>query len=180
MIDKSPVTFAAVLLFLLSPGAAQESRLSPGYVGIKGGAVFVGGDREADNGQLYGLELGANLTTKWSLEAELFADSVSFDAGFDLDHTGFAVNLIQFNRVPLWNPYFLIGLGALRFEAPQDSGTEILVQAAVGGMWDLNNNGLMLRAEARYRYSPADSPVPGLLEEGEAVFTIGLTIPFGR
>ena len=81
---------------------------------------------------------------------------------------------------PLWNPYFLVGLGALRFEAPGDSGTEILVHAAVGGMWDLNNNGLMLRAEARYRYSPADSPIPGLLEEGEAVLTIGLTIPFGR
>ncbi len=170
----------ATLLLVAFSVTAQDRRLSPWYLGIKGGTVLAGGDRAADDGRLVGLELGANLNETWALEAELFADTIEFDAGFDLDHSGFAVNLIQVNRVPLWNPYFLLGLGALRFEAPEETDTDIMGQIAVGGMWNLNNNGVMLRIEARYRYSTADSTTPGLLEDGEPVITIGLTIPFGE
>ncbi len=166
----------SLALLAAAPAVAQE-RLAPWYLGVKGGLVLTGGERAADDGRLYGFELGANLTQRWSVEAEWFADTIEFDAGFDLDRQGLAFNLIQVNRVPLWNPYFLVGLGALRYEAPGESDTGLLAQIGVGGMWSLGSRA-MLRAEARYRYSRSDSATPGLLDETEPVLSVGLLIPF--
>lgn len=167
-----------IALLAGAPAAAQE-RLKPWYLGVKGGAVLTDADRAAADGRLYGFELGANLTHRWSVEAEWFADTIELDSGPDLDHQGFAFNLIQVNRVPLWNPYFLVGLGALRYDAAGESDSGLLAQVGVGGMWYLGDRAL-LRAEARYRYSPSDSPTPGLIDETEPVLTVGLTIPVGR
>lgn len=176
----NPGAWWLLLAPLAATPAAAQDRLKPWYLGIKAGVVLTDAERGAEDGLGYGLELGAQLTERWALEAEWFADTVEFDAGFDLEQEGFAFNLIQVNRVPLWNPYFLIGLGALRYRAPGESDTTLLAQVGVGGMWSLGGNGVMLRAEARYRYSPADSPTPGLLDETEPVLTIGLIIPVGN
>ena len=104
---------------------------------------------------------------------------MSFDAGFDLEHTGFAVNLVRYNRVPLWNPYVLLGIGGLRFELPGDSDTEYMAHVGVGGQWDLTEGGVLLRAELRYRYSPLKSVRDGVLEDASPVFTVGLVMPLG-
>ena len=106
-------------------------------------------------------------------------DQMAFDAGFDLEQTSFALNLVQYNRVPLWNPYFLLGLGARRFEAPADSDTRPLLQVGVGGQWDLSRSGVRLRVEGRYRYAPLDSESPGVVERGEPLLLIGLVVPLG-
>lgn len=173
-----------VLYTLLFSGPAafgQESRapLSEWFAEIGVGAVFESSDQAADTGRLAQLRLGANLSRKWSFEAELVKDRMDFDAGFELDQTSVAFNLVQYNRVPLWNPYFLVGLGARRFELPDDSDTRPLVQVGVGGQWDLSANGTRLRIEARYRYAPLDSDTLPAIERGEPLLLLGLVIPLG-
>jgi hypothetical protein len=93
-----------------------------------------------------------------------------------VDRQTIHVNLVQVNRVPLWNPYFLVGMGAQRVDAGPDNDTNLVAAVAVGGMWNLNNTGLMLRLEGRYRYSLADS---NFIEPGEPLVTLGLVFPLG-
>ena len=171
------VVLPGFLLLWLGTGAAQERAPVPQfYAGLKAGQVLA--DAEAvDDANLFGAELGINFSPKWAFELEYFQDQRDTQFDFDIEYSGFGFNLIQTNRVPLWNPYFLVGLGALRFQVPDDSNTDIMANVAVGGQWDLNNAGLMLRVEARYRYSPVDAVAEDLIEAGEPVVTLELSFP---
>lgn len=172
-----------VSLFSVADNAyAQLARapVPPAYVQLDLGGVFESGDQEADTGWLVGLRGGLNITTQTTIEAEIFRDEMAFDAGFDLKHTGAAVNWVRYNRTPLWNPYVLLGIGALRFELPGDSDTEYMAHVGVGGQWDLTESGMLLRAELRYRYSPSQSGLAGIVQDISPVFTVGLVIPLGR
>ncbi|MEM1091585.1 MAG: outer membrane beta-barrel protein [Pseudomonadota bacterium] len=177
----SVVALTVSLALMPSLAQAQYARapVPPAYLQVDLGGVLESGDQEAETGFLVGLRGGFNFTTTTSIEAELFRDEMSFDAGFDLEHTGFAVNLVRYNRVPLWNPYVLLGIGGLRFELPGDSDTEYMAHVGVGGQWDLTESGVLLRAELRYRYSPLRSSLEGVLEDASPVFTVGLVMPLG-
>ncbi len=176
-----PLMVFFLLVAGVGPAMAQLQRapVPPGFVQLDFGGVFESGDQAADTGLLLGLRGGINITTSTSVEAEIFRDEMTFDAGFDLEHSGFAVNLVRYNRTPLWNPYVLLGVGALRFELPGDSDTEYMAHVGVGGQWDLTPRGVLLRAEIRYRYSPLRSSFQGALEDAVPVFTIGLVVPLG-
>ncbi|MEM9533997.1 MAG: outer membrane beta-barrel protein [Pseudomonadota bacterium] len=173
----------AVLLALLpatTRAQLQRAPIPPAWFEVNGGAVFESGDQDADTGWLAGVRAGINFTSVWAVEAEVFRDEQSFASGIDLEHTGGAVNLVKYNRTPLWNPYFLIGVGALRYELPDDSDADYMAHVAVGGQWDLTEGGVQLRAELRYRYSPVDSALaPGILEDTAPVFRLGIMIPLG-
>ncbi len=177
-----PALLALSMLATASNANAQLSRapVPPAYVQLDVGGVFESGDQEADTGWLLGLRGGLNLTTQTTIEAEVFRDEMDFDAGFDLKHTGLAVNWVRYNRTPLWNPYVLLGIGALRFELPGESNTEYMAHLGVGGQWDLTESGVLLRAELRYRYSPANARMAGIVEDTAPVFTVGLVVPLGR
>lgn len=169
-----------LMLLLLSPlvlQAQERAPLPPWYVGVKAAVVFTESDRPASNGKLLGFELGRRLTPKSALELELYHSRTDFDAGFGVDQNALKINYVLTNPAPLWHPYVLVGAGVYRYKAPAEKDTGLTIAVATGGQWDLNNNGLTLRVELRYRYSNAESASSGLFKKNEAIFSVGLTFP---
>lgn len=116
-------------------------------------------------------------------EVEIGKDHLDFGIDYGLSHDFLAVNYRQVNREPLWDPYILFGLGVARFEAPGPirSGEDPFVQVGIGGQWDLLESGrLKLRADLRMRYDFNDTGQPGQDGFGDAIFTVGLTLPIGH
>ncbi|AVP98429.1 hypothetical protein C7S18_15075 [Ahniella affigens] len=116
-------------------------------------------------------------------EIEIGQDHLDFGINYGLSHEFVAVNYRQVNREPLWDPYILFGAGIARFDAPGpiSSGEDPFVQVGIGGQWDLLESGrLKLRADLRMRYDFNDTDQPGQDGFGDAIFTIGLSLPIGH
>lgn len=186
-------TWAAVALAMLPALAvqAQAPRPPPGpapagawYVGANGGIVAT--DRHWNNdGTAWTAQVGYSFNARDSLELEFYADELDFGIDYGLEHQGMSLNYRVSNRQPLWDPYFLAGLGAQRFEAPEgqpiESGTDAVAFLGIGGEWELlPPRKLLLRSELRFRYDFNDTDQPGQEGFGDAIFTLGLMLPFGR
>jgi len=109
-----------------------------------------------------------------AVELELATARVEFPASGDLDQHHLGLNVLFINRDAFWNPFFLVGVGAFRNDADLFRDTGAMAQVGVGGMWDLNGLGLMLRAEVRYRHSDQDID---FVDDGQAALMIGLNFP---
>lgn len=166
---------------------AQEAGPAPAgawYVGVNGGVVAT--DRHWNNdGTAWTAQLGYSFNARDSLELEFYADELDFGIDYGLEHQAVALNYRVSNRVPLWDPYFLAGLGAIRFDAPEgqpiQSGTDAVAYLGIGGEWELlPPRRFLLRSELRFRYDFNDSDQPGQDGFGDAIFTVGLMVPFGR
>ncbi len=169
---------SAVAIGLSSAQAQQQAPNAPWYLGVKAGMIFTDGSLDADRGDLVGLEVGRQFGNNWTVELEAWKDTTQFDDGADKDQQGFQINFVQFNRVPLWDPYFLIGVGAAEYDFRQRSETDLTVSVAIGGVWDLSEQGgVQLKADARYRYSLYSDDSPAGIEKGEPIFSVGLMIP---
>ncbi len=154
------------------------------YVGANGGIVAT--DRHWNNdGTAWTAQVGYSFNARDSLELEFYADELDFDIDYGLEHQGVSLNYRVSNRQPLWDPYFLAGVGAQRFEAPEgqpiESGTDAIAFLGIGGEWELlPPRKLLLRSELRFRYDFNDTDQPGQEGFGDAIFTLGLMLPFGR
>ncbi|MEM9301419.1 MAG: outer membrane beta-barrel protein [Pseudomonadota bacterium] len=163
------------LMLLASSAWSQEP--PPWYVGAHLGVASVDDDAgRADDATALRFNLGRQLDSSLTLEFEAGLGEVSFDEGPDLDQTHAAINVVLVNRSARWNPYFLVGVGAFDHDGADFNDTGAMAQAALGGMWDLNGFGMMLKADLRYRYSDLDRDV---IDRGQALFTIGIELPFG-
>jgi hypothetical protein len=153
------------------------------YVGMHGGIVVT--DQNYDNdGTLYGLRVGRTYGPRYAFELELDADELDFGIDFGLKHQSIGINHLTINREPLWDPYFLVGLGYIRYDAPagsvEDSGGDFMFNLGVGGQWELVvPEKVFLRADLRLRYDLNDTDQPGQNGFGDGVFTLGLVVPFG-
>lgn len=117
-----------------------------------------------------------------AIEFELSADQLDFGIDYGLKHQSFSINYLEINRAPLWDPYFLVGAGLIRFASPGEiqSGADAMVQVAIGGSWELlENKKLLLRGDIRVRYDMNDSGQPGQDGFGDAILSFGLSLPFG-
>ena len=177
---QARVTTIMILALLTGAplAAAQELPPAPWYLGGAAGIARVDDQFGAsdDGGFVRGI-IGRQLDHRLTLELEGGFGSVDFDNGADVDQTHIGLNLLIVNREPSWNPYFLAGFGAFDQEADAFSDTGAMAQLGIGGMWDLNGYGLMLRADLRYRYSDLDVEV---IDKGQPMLSIGLDFPFGR
>lgn len=159
-------------------GAAQSLEPAPWYIGGHVGLTRVDDEFGAsDDGAFVRGAIGRQLNRVLTLELEGGAGEVGFDDGPDLDQFQIGLNLLIVNREVAWNPYFLVGLGGFDHDRPEFSDAGAMGQVGIGGMWDLNGYGLMLRADLRYRYSDLDIEI---VDRGQAVLSIGLDFPFGR
>lgn len=116
------------------------------------------------------------------VEFEIGQDRLDFGIDYDLSHEFAAVNYRQVNREPLWDPYILLGAGMARFDAPGPirSGDDPFFHVGLGGQWDLLESGrLQVRADLRFRYDFNDTGQPGQDGFGDAIVTVGLSLPFG-
>lgn len=172
-----------LLLGLLWTGAAHAQYQTNGwhFAGMFG-FIFTDGDRMTDDGHWGNLAIGKTISHDWLFEVELNADSQDFEAvpiTGDLEHTGLAVNFIKVNRNASWNPYFLIGVGALERDDGFNTSTNPMINIGVGGMWPLGSGGIGLRLDLRYRYDFDSDLFASESGFGDAILSFGVTVPFG-
>jgi hypothetical protein len=151
-------------------------------VGARAGIVVTDQAFRRD-GDTWLFAFGRTLGPQYAVEVEAFRERLDFGIGYGLRHRGVALNVLTINREPLWDPYFLVGLGTMRFEAPPGQpvrrGSVAIAHAAIGGQWELLlPERLLLRAELRMRVSNDRTGQPGQEGYGDGTFTVGLTIPF--
>jgi len=174
-----------MLLALLAVAAPLRAQTPPGpwFAGVRGGLIVTDQNLRND-GTVWQAHIGRNFGDNHALELEFTADELDFGIDYGLKHRAIGINYLNFNRVPLWDPYFLVGIGVIEFDAPpgvaERTGTSAVVNIAIGGMWELViPQRVMLRADFRARYEIDDNEQPGQNGWGDGVFTIGIVIPFG-
>jgi hypothetical protein len=172
--------WAAALLFVAPMACAAPAQADHWEFGIRvGGAIT--DDSYSLDGNVETISLLRTLGPKRAVEFEVSADQLDFGIDYGLKHTSFAVNYLEINREPLWDPYLLVGAGVITFDSPAEisSGTNAMIQAAVGGSWELLESGkLLLRADVRVRYDFGRTEQPGEDGFGDAIVTFGLSMPF--
>ena len=165
-----------LLLVVALPASAEPP--APWYIGAHVGLARVDASfGAAGDGELLRFNLGPQVSEEITLELEAGAGSVDFDDGRELDQAHASLNVVLVNRDANWNPYFLVGVGAFDHDGTGLKDTGLAAQAAIGGMWDLNGYGMMLRADLRYRHADLDEDV---IDRGQAIVSIGIELPFGR
>ena len=175
--------FAALVVWSL-PLAAQpigSERASNWYVGARVGIVASNRELRGD-GDLASVQFGRRLGDAYEVEIEIAADRLDFGIDYGLKHRSAQFNLLMVNREPLWDPYFLIGVGAIEYDSPVGDrrGTDPLVAFGIGGTWELViPQRVLLRADLRVRYDLNDTEQPGEDSKGDGIFSLGLVIPFG-
>jgi hypothetical protein len=172
---------AALLLGWAAPASAQgfEDRWS---VGARAGVVVTDQAFRRDGDSVI-VSIGRTLGPVYAVELEGFRERLDFGIDYGLRNEGLAFNVLTINRAPLWDPYFLVGIGALRFEAPPGQptrrGTVPIAHAAIGGQWELVlPERVLLRAEIRMRVSGDRTGQPGQEGYGDGTVSVGLTVPF--
>ncbi len=142
--------------------------------------MVLGVDSEnAQDGSLFSAALGRRMTQTSMLELELTLEKL--DAGnqiSDIDQQSVFVNYVTINPVPLWNPFFLIGIGLLDNDRVTRDEASIAANVGIGGIWTLVEGGAMLRADARLRYDFAGTRSDSSNSSGEGLISATLLVPF--
>ncbi len=153
-------------------------------VGARGGVVATDQRCNAD-GQSWAFTVGRSFGPQYAVELELSGDQLDFGIDYGLKHRAIGVNHLTINREPLWDPYFLIGVGLVEFDAPPGNavrkGRDFMFNLGIGGQWELvAPERVLLRADLRLRYDRNDTGQPGQNGFGDGIFSLGLTVPLGR
>ena len=179
MATRLLLIFAA---WLCAGSAVAQEFSDRWYVGARAGIVVTDQNFRRDGDSVI-VSVGRTLGPMYALELEGFRERLDFSIDYGLRNEGVAFNVLTINREPLWDPYFLVGIGAMRFDAPpgvaERSGTIAVAHAAIGGQWELMlPERLLLRAEIRMRVSNDRTGQPGQEGYGDGTVSIGFTVPF--
>ena len=177
---------AGLLVTASSPSFAYEPFRDRWSVGARYGIVVT--DQNYNNdGDAYFVTVGRTFGEKYAFELELTSDEYDFGMDYGLKHRAIGLNHLTINRVPLWDPYFLIGIGWIDYRVPGETGvadrtgSNFMFNLGVGGQWELVlPERAFLRADLRLRYDMNDTDQPGQNGLGDGIFTLGLTVPLGR
>lgn len=179
---------ALLLLVVAAPSsvlAQGGARFADAWsVGARGGVVATDQRFNAD-GQAWALTVGRSFGPQYAVELEFSGDDLDFGIDYGLEHRAIGVNHLTINREPLWDPYFLIGVGLVEFDAPPGNavreGCDFMFNLGIGGQWELvAPERVLLRADLRLRYDRNDTGQPGQNGFGDGIFSLGLTVPLGR
>jgi OOP family OmpA-OmpF porin len=137
-------------------------------------------DRDADNALGFRLGIGKTLNELWDIEANLAVDSLDFKNGSGkYKQKGLGLDALYFfSRDTHFSPYAVIGAGILNTKTVGQSANA-MINAGLGFQANLADNGLALRADARYRADFDDYSVSSQRRFGDWIFNLGLVIPLG-
>jgi hypothetical protein len=177
------VVGALACALAVAPASAQ-SVAGAWYASARSGITMTDQNFRND-GRHDAFAVGRAFARDYALELEVTRETLDFDIDYGLVNESVALNLVTVNREPLWDPYFLAGIGAQRFEGPEGlprrTGSDLMFNLGIGGQWELIvPERVFLRADLRLRYVLDDDRQPGQAGLGDGVFTIGLSVPFGR
>lgn len=185
---KKQALLAAGLTALYGAASAQE--LDTRWY-LSGGLsyTFADDDREifgprvdVDDGPGGFAGVGKAINEWLNLELNLKGHQFDLDGSGDWKQYGGTLDgLFFFSRSPAFAPFAVIGAGALHNDiSGVDESTSPVVEAGVGFMRDIDDDGAKLRVEARHRWDFADIDVPGGDETfGDWVVMAGVSIPIG-
>ncbi|HOP23110.1 MAG TPA: hypothetical protein PK055_11410 [Gammaproteobacteria bacterium] len=173
--------FIITLLLFSANGLSQDKKFDERwYFNVNAGAVVPDDSLQLNDAKIFDFRVGKAMSEVWSYEIVGFADEYDFDIDYGLKHTGVGINFLDINQDPLWKPYFLMGVGLIRHETQDESGTNLYFNVGIGGSWYFFGDNVRLRAEAVSRLDLNDTKLPGQDGFGDGVFTVGLTIPLGN
>ncbi len=178
------LALAALTCSTASAQTTAQAVPDPWQIGARGGIVTTDENYNND-GTLWALTIGRSFGPQHMVEVEFSADTLDFGIDYGLEHRAIAINHLTINREPLWDPYFLVGIGVIEFDAPPGvdtrSGTDAMFNLGIGGQWELlPPQRMILRADLRLRYDRNDTRQPGQNGFGDGILSVGLTIPLGR
>jgi hypothetical protein len=176
-----PQTLFALLVGWAAPASAQGFD-DHWFVGARAGVVVADQALRRDGDSVI-VSFGRTLGPVYAVELECFRERLDYGIDDGLRNEGLAFNVLTINREPLWDPYFLVGIGALRFEVPPGQPTRRdttpIAHAAIGGQWELVlPERVLLRAEIRMRVSGDRIGRPGQEGYVDGTVSIGLTWSF--
>lgn len=158
---------------------------------LSGGASYTFGDDDrelfgrgvdVDNGPGGFAGIGKAINDWLNLELNLKGQQFDLDGSGDWKQYGATIDgLMFFNRNPGFAPFAVLGAGALRNDiSGVDKSTSPVIEAGLGFMRDIDDDGAKLRVEARHRWDFADIDVPGGDENfNDWVVMAGVSIPIG-
>jgi len=182
---KTKSTFATMLFAF---GALAQSQSFAGndfddrwYVTPSLSYIIADNDRKADDDFGFGLGVGKPLSKYWNLELNGVYDQLDVNnssssykqAGMSLD------GLFFFNRNASFSPYGLVGIGALNTKVNNERNTNLMGQIGLGAMKVLNDYGISLRGDARFRVDNDDNSIPKEDRFGDFLVNLSLVIPLG-
>ncbi len=172
----------ALACVLVTLPASAQSVAGAWYASARSGLTMT--DQTVRNdGRHDVIAIGRAFAREYALELEVTREKLDFDIHDGRINKSVAVNLVTVNREPLWDPYFLVGIGRQRFEAREGplprTGADLMLNLGIGGQWELIvPERVYLRADLRLRYVLENDNRSG--GNGDGLFTIGLSVPFGR
>lgn len=173
------LTASAMLLVCAQAGAGEPD--SRWYVAPSISFIGADDDRQAKNHLGGQIGVGRAVSDSWNLEFSGVGDNLHTDDGANtFRQRGLLLDgLYFFNRNPGFAPYAVIGAGALRTTYAGSRNTNPMANAGLGVMHTLNDYGLGLRADARYRVDRDDNSIPSQKHFGDWLINVGLVIPLG-
>jgi len=158
---------------------------------LSGGMSYTVGDSDrelfgpnvdVDNGVGGFAGVGKAINDWLNLELNLKGHQFDMDNAGAWNQYGATIDgLVFFNRNPAFAPFAVLGAGALRNDISHVSkSTSPIVEAGLGFMHDIDDDGAKLRLEARHRWDFADIKVPhGNKNFDDWVVMAGVSIPIG-
>ncbi len=143
--------------------------------------IIADNDRNADDDFGFGLGVGKPLSKHWNLELNGVYDSLdSNNSNSSYKQTGMSLDgLYFFNRNASFSPYGLVGIGALNTKVNSERNTNLMGQIGLGAMKVLNDYGISLRGDARFRVDNDDNSIPKEDRFGDFLVNLSLVIPLG-
>jgi OOP family OmpA-OmpF porin len=173
------LTVAMALLFCISANAAEVD--NRWYIDPMLSYINADHDRNAKDGPGIHLGVGKAISQSWDLEANVVADKLDGKHGSSsYEQTGIGLDgLYFFSRDAIFSPYALLGLGVLNTKRVGDNANA-MVNGGIGFKKELNDYGLALRADVRYRVDFDDHQIAGQDHFGDWILNVGLSIPLGE
>ena len=141
-------------------------------------------DRSADDDIALSVSVGKALNERWNLDFRVFWDELDRDVsagGGDIEQYGVGLDALMFwSRGPVYSPYLLLGINAINTEVANGGDeTNPAVDFGLGFLRTINEQGMALRSEVRYRKDFDDDSVASKTHLNDWLFTVGLHMPFG-
>ncbi|MBC7160975.1 OmpA family protein [Immundisolibacter sp.] len=189
MTNKKQLLVAAGLA-ALSSGVLAETLDDRVYLNLGLSYTLPDNDRdgssvEVENAPGGFIGVGKAINEWLNLELNLKGQHADLDgASGSWKHYGATVDgLFFFNRSPAFAPYAVVGAGALRSDISNaKNSTSPVIEAGLGFMHDVDDDGAKLRLEARHRWDFADlNRQPGSDDKtfNDWILMAGVTIPIG-
>ncbi len=167
-------------LLLIPASVMARDYDSRWYFHAKSGYLLTDENQDGGDDQFYGVDVGKAYNERWSVELQLVENELDYGTDFFLlKQRSASANFLLVNSIPLWNPYFLVGAGAIEHDSGSGADTSMIVNLGMGGTWELIANRVYLRADMRYRYDFSNNEYFGNKLQGVGMLSVGFQIPLG-